>query len=296
MQGLFFGSMSKNTFATYFAIIQVLLLSLLIPGGVQANNDQSFSVFPTGVAYQPYLAAPLEPRFKLSQITASDQGLPRSSQTRWELKAGRTIGLLRINRQWQVNVFGGFMAIFDVEKSTDSIAWDGLYGLQFVREFSDRTAVKFEVSHQSAHRGDEFIERTALNRIGYTRQELNLGLSHSYTNTLRTYVEGGWATSLNNPRLQEEGRLQWGLEYGIPSRKSVKNQQFRWGWFSAVDLESMQERDWQIDYSLNAGLYVLKFPRLWRVGLEVRKGRSPYGEFFNRDETYWGISFWNDFL
>lgn len=253
-------------------------------------------LFPRSILYEPYLASPLEPRFKLSRLSVSDVGIPETSSKRWELKAGRTIGLLRFNHRWQVNVFGGFMASFDVEHSTDSIAWDGLFGAQLVRRFNDRSLMKLGYAHQSAHRGDEFLQRTGRNRIDYTRQEVNFGFSHSITDLVRTYLELGWGTTLRNEGLQEAGRWQAGIEYGIPSGRHVPSDGGQWGLYAAGDVESMEERDWQVDTSLSGGVYLLKGLRLWRVGLEYRNGRSPYGEFFRRDESYWGISFWNDFL
>lgn len=195
-----------------------------------------------------------------------------------------------------MNVFGGLLATFDIEESTDSIAWDGVFGTQLTRKLSSVSTVKIGYSHQSAHRGDEFIERTGRTRIDYTRQEWNLGYSRFLDRSLRAYGEFGWATTLRNANLQDAGRWEAGLEYGIPRRYPNREKQTKSGWFGAVDLESMEERNWQIDSTLHAGYFTHKDSRLWRVGFEFRDGRSPYGEFFQSDETYWGVSVWNDFL
>lgn len=274
-----------------------VLLTLFSTTVAADSSGNGMELLPESNQYSPYLANPVQTRFKLSRITVSDVEIPNTGDARWELKAGRTIGLLRFNRHWQLNIFGGFMATFDVEESTDSIAWDGLFGAKVVRSINDYSALKIGAAHQSAHRGDEFIERTGRNRIDYTRQEWNLGYSHWFSDITRTYVEFGWATTLRNSDLQEAGRLQAGFEYGVPSSPGASSSdRFRTGWFTAADFESMEERDWQLDSSLSAGYFLLRESRLWRIGLDVRDGRSPYGEFFRSDETYWGLSVWNDFL
>lgn len=272
----------------------IVLLALL--GGVicQAIPARSLSLFPEGVQYEPYLASPTEPRFKLGRITVNDPEIPKTGETRWELKAGRNISFLRLGRDSQINLLGGFMASFDTEESTDSIAWDGLFGAQYVLNLSPRDRLKVEYFHQSAHRGDEFLLRTGRDRIDYTRQELNLGFSRHWFPRLRTYAEAGWGFTLRNPNLQEAGRLQTGLEYGVPGE--VVHAGDSSGWFLAADFESYEELDWQVDSTVSIGVFGLRNGELWRLGLELRDGRTPYGEFFRSDETYVGLSVWNDSL
>jgi hypothetical protein len=259
-----------------------------------AGPVRSMTLIPEELMYEPYLASPTTPRLKLGRITVDDARIPETGETRWELKAGRTVGLFRFNGVSQINVLGGFMASFDVDQSTDSVGWDGLFGAQYVRRLSGTDRLKLEYFHQSAHRGDEYILRTGRGRIDYTRQELNLGLSRHWIPQFRTYAEAGWGFTLRNPDVQEAGRFQTGFEYGI--RELQQDRSDTVGWFVAGDFESYEERDWSVDSTLSAGFYGFRNRELWRVGLEYRDGRVPYGEFAQSDETYLGLAVWNDAL
>ena len=66
------------------------------------------------------------------------------------------------------------------------------------------------MKHDSSHVGDEYLERTGHERVGYTRQEAALGLSYAPHRIFRMYVEGAYALDVLNDDHQDKLRLQAG--------------------------------------------------------------------------------------
>lgn len=239
--------------------------------------------------YPTYYASPHRPKFQFGRLSFDDAQIPQSGNDRFRISAGARFPIFRYNR-WQLDINGGLFGEFDNDNSQDNIGWDGIFGGLVSYRLSPSTVLKGEFKHQSGHRGDEFIQRTGLQRIDYTREEFIFGVSHSPFRFLRIYSEGGLSIRQSNPDLQESGRIEWGAEYRRPY--PIFNQ--RTGFFGAVDLEAFEERDWTVDSTFQVGFFLRRPVVTWRVGLEYRDGRPPMGEFFNRDERYLGFSLWMD--
>jgi hypothetical protein len=146
------------------------------------------------------------------------------------------------------------------------------------------------VHHISSHRGDEYIERTGQGRIGYTRQEFLVGISRSIGRRLQVYGEAASAYDIRNEEIQDKTRLQAGLQYETEG-VIWKN---RLGWYGALDCSAYEERDWDINATIQGGLVLRDGRRAWRVGIEYYDGRSWIGEFFQDDESYVGLGIWLD--
>ncbi len=141
--------------------------------------------------------------------------------------------------------------------------------------------------HVSAHVGDEYAERTGRRRIGYTREEVAAGLAWSGVGGGRLYAEGGWGYRPKEEVGQEQGRAQAGAEF----HRAAWSRE-RLGWYAAVNLEAMEEREWSVDTSLHVGLRVPAGDRRWRVGLAFYDGRVPLGEFYRSDERSVALGLW----
>jgi hypothetical protein len=255
-----------------------------------------FVPFPPGSLYEPYLAAPGEPRFGLTGLVVSDSDILDSGEQRARLQLGGTFGLFRVadpqdpEQGWQLDFQAGFDGQFDTDHSLDNIGWDGIYGLYLTRTLGPKTAARVGLHHVSSHVGDEFLERTGRGRINYTREELVVGLSRQMTDELRVYGEVGWGYEVRRQDLQEPGRLEVGAEL---DRKGALWGDF--GWYAAVDLGATEEKDWNLDTSVHVGV---SFPssdnRRWRAGIGWYDGRVPIGEFFQNDESFVVIGLWLD--
>ncbi len=278
------------------------------PGGAAAQSPPEVSSIspdpgrvwlpvPETHLYPLHLADPRRPVFGLQRMHFSRSEIDQAGNDRFGLKLGGRLGLVRrhpedrIDRGWQLSMEGGFTGQFDIDNSTDNIGWDGVYGLTLSWRSSQALAFKLGALHNtSSHIGDEYIERTGRKRINYTREEMIGGVNWSITDRWQTYVESGWAYDLRNDELQEPWRAQAGLEYAATN--SLWRQ--RLGWYAAVDTNATEERDWDVDTTVQAGFMYQARERVWRLGIEYYNGRSLIGEFFQDDERYIALGFWLD--
>ncbi len=261
-----------------------------------ASSRGSVVFLPPGDLYAPYIADPHRVGFGVQWQNFTNTQIPDSGSHRVALRAGGRFGIIRVDSSgtgsagWQMNVEGGFNAEFDADHSLDNIGWDGRYGLVVTTARSDTLALKFGLLHDSSHVGDEYMERTGRTRIGYTRHELTAGVSRTIGEHWRTYAEAGWGYQFGNDALMKPGRGQTGLEYEScqgPRENCA-------GWYGALDLSSMEERNWRLDTALQAGFVARKDERTWRIGIEWYHGRPPVGEFFQYTESSISLGIWLD--
>jgi hypothetical protein len=252
--------------------------------------------FPAGRLFPTAIADPTAPGVGVSALGVTELGVEDAGDVRVMLQLGGQFGVVRWQPRaeagWtlQLGIDGGFNGQFDATRKTDNIGWDGLYGVTVSAASPHGLVLRFGTMHTSSHVGDEYIERTGRERIGYTRQELLLGVSWPATRTLRLYAEVGGAVHLLNDELQQPWRVQAGAEFlkpGWPFRD-------RGGWYAAVDAGSWEERDWAVDLSAQLGLFYPAGDRRWRTGIGFHSGRVPIGEFFQDTETYWSLGLYID--
>ncbi len=277
-----------------------LLLALVVAVPAAAGGDEPSGrrllPFPVDDLYVEGLAGPHRRGFAITYSRLGATDVMAVGERLFGLLAGGRFGLFRVHpagrpeRGWQLGIEAGFYGQFDVDNDYDNLGWDGFYGLALTAALGDRWAAKVGILHTSSHVGDEYAERTGRRRVGYTREELVLGLSRSIGRRWRALAEAGWGYDLRNDALQEAGRLRGSLEYLAP--ETLWNQ--RLGWYAAVDASAVAERDWQLDWALDAGLLLSPFPRRWRLGLQYYDGRAPLGEFFQNDQRLLSLGLWLD--
>ncbi len=265
---------------------------------VSLRNGQHVILFPSGDLYPEYIADPQRPSLSIMRMHFPDTGIYEAGKTRWGLRLGARIGLLRF--YWngdpddclQLDVEAGFVGQFDIDHDADNIGWDGIHGLQLSWMPLEGIALRFGIRHDSSHVGDEYAERTGRQRIKYTRGEWLLAASWSFFEKWRAYAETGYAYDVRNEDLMEPLRIQYGLEYVSP-HSLWKD---RLGWYAASDVSSYEENGWDINATIQAGLILPMKDRSHhcRFGIEYYNGRSHIGEFFLNDEKYLSIGFWFD--
>jgi hypothetical protein len=254
--------------------------------------------FPAGHLQDLYIADPHRPGAGLLGESYFSTDVEQATDYGFYLKVGGRFGLLRwlpktdTGRMWQVSLEAGLDAQFDGGSSLENTGWDGNYGLVVSTiKRGGRWAYKTGILHTSAHIGDEWIERTGRQRIGYTREEALAAVSWQFAPKWRTYVEGAWGYELRvGDDLMAPLRGQVGLELELPERM--------WnglaGWYAATDISSWEERDWRIDVSLQVGLRMTNADRTWRLGLQYYDGRVPLGEFFQETVSVLTIGLWSE--
>jgi hypothetical protein len=253
-------------------------------------------LFPLDDPYVESLAGPHRRGFAVTRFNIQDTDIAGSGKQYFGLLVGGRFGVLRVHsasrpqRSWQLGIEAGFYGQFDIDSGYDNLGWDGFYGLALTARLAERWAAKVGVLHTSSHVGDEYAERTGRRRIGYTREELVLGISRAIRERWRAQAEAGWAYDLRNEDLQQAERLRAALEYLAPA--TLWNG--RMGWYAAVDASAFAERDWRVDWAVDLGLLLSPWPRRWRLGLEYYDGRTPLGEFFQSDQRFVSLGLWLD--
>ena len=285
--------------------VALLLATVLVAAAVFAAPVPAAAAemtpFPDTYVFRPHVASHHRPGFALVAM-AADEGIADSGAPRSLLRLGARFGLLRWAPEgygldvegapWalQLGLTAGFRGQFDGDYSLDNLGWDGNYGLLLGARVGERWRFKTGFYHTSAHVGDEYAERTGRTRLGYTREELVGAVAYRAAEHWRLYAEGGWGYNIREEIGMEPGRVQAGVEYEGPPRMLGR----RAGWFAALDLSAWEENDWSLNPSLQAGLTFPGRERRWRVGLLAYDGRVPLGEFFQDEETYWGLGLWLD--
>ncbi len=262
----------------------------------EISEDRVVYLFPQGDLYPFNIADPHRVGFSIQYLDYTESKIPNVGDSRFYLKSGGNIGIFRVasncdpDHGWQLNVIASIDAIFDIENSLDNIGWDGNYGFTLTAAPDNDWLYKIGLLHTSSHLGDEYIENTGVTRIGYTRQELMLGVSRLLTKEWRLYGESGWGFDLGNRDLMEPWRFQGGVEF--VSEKTV------WkglaSWYVTVDIQSWEESGWDFDVSSQIGMEINSAGRRARLGVEYYEGRVPIGEFFQYYENYISLGFWLD--
>ena len=193
-------------------------------------------------------------------------------------------------RAWQVSIEAGLDALFDTQNKSETLGWDGNYGLTVTTASGSPWAFKVAILHVSAHVGDEHADRTGLTRRNYTREELALGTSYRLSPRWRLYGEGAVAY-VRRGAGQEAWRLQTGLEYESAPRMWGG----RFAWYAAGDFASWEERGWRVDSTIQGGIVTRSNGHAYRLLVELLDGRPQLGEFFKNTETSLAFGFRIDF-
>ena len=263
---------------------------------VSLGSRWSVSLFPRTDLYPVYIADPHRVGFGAERLDVSDSQIPNTGSPRFGLKLGGRFGLLRIHpkddpeRGVQANLEVGFIGQFDSSNSTDNIGWDGIYALTISYRPKGRVQYRLGLHHTSSHVGDEYMQRTGRMRINYTREEWLVGASTPFGERWRAYGEAAYAFDMRNEAIQEPGRVQAGVQY----ERDDSLWRRRLGWYAALDGTAFEERDWQVNSTVQAGIKLGSANRTWRAGIQYYDGRSLVGEFFQADERYLSLGVWLD--
>jgi hypothetical protein len=240
--------------------------------------------------FQPLLADPKEPQFFASYLWT------RSSRLASRLGSvgfGQTIGLVH-GQDWQFGVAAGVFSEFSMQSSTnDLLNTDYLIGLPLTYR-RGAWATRLRVFHQSSHLGDEYIIHTpGAKRVDLTFQAVDLLVARA-TSHWRVYGGGEYAF-MHSPADLKPAVLHGGAEYR-QSRPLLRFGHLAAGRLVAgLDAQSVQDRRWQVGWSLVTGLELgdganpSESGWRWSVLLKAYTGPAPYGEFYHDGVSSLGV-------
>lgn len=283
-------------------LLAALLLLVAVPsvraqvfsgGNCQAargsEGPPGFVPLPEGELFCTPLADPKAHRSFASVVHGTAEDFP---STIGAVGIGDRFGAFR----WgpvQLGLAGSVFSQFDLgAPSYDLINADYIIGLPLTvryRGFSGR----LQAYHQSSHLGDEYLLRTQVERENLSFESIELMLSQE-VGPVRIY---GGGERLLSPNPEDLGTLvaQGGAELrpGAPFLRVGRLGSVRF--VGAADAKFVEEQDWTAAVSLRAGVEggraeASRSPvSRWQLLFEYYDGPTPYGQFFRRELSYWGI-------
>jgi len=242
--------------------------------------------FPRTSLYEPYLAdlrLSAESMIGVAWVPTVD--IVDSGSPRYWAKIGGKYGIYReddTRYDWQVDVEAAFAsAQFDWDNGYDIVGWDGLIAVAGSIAIDDHKGLRLGYRHDSSHVGDELAERTGTLGTDYTREEFFVGFNQLAKDRWRFYGEAGYGYRTVVEE-QERWRFQAGAEFKAPGTVFGG----LGGWYGAVNMAFYQEKDYQLDFSLQGGIFLPSDGSQWRIAATLYKGTVPLGQFFQDDETY----------
>ena len=256
-----------------------------------APNEWNAELLPDRSIYRPYLANPRQSH------TGTKIQFPVRTGRESHIKIDNVLGSFRPLALWtdpnapdtemELFVEAAVFSRFDIEAQYDLDASDYRFGFPIVYR-DGNVAMKLHVYHLTSHLGDEYISRVGRDRDSYHLEEAAAAASIQLEE-FRVYAELGVGVYVG-PATQS-GRVEAGAEW------------IGQAWFSrvapytALDLETRNEIDWDVNASLMAGLMVL--PKNggngFRGFLEYYRGHDQQTQFKSEVEHYYAIGVSTDF-
>jgi len=289
------------------ASASTLLLSLAAPASAQTvdaprcgtgvHESEAVGVvgFPQDQIFCPIIADPKEPRSFASLLRGTFPSIEKPSgkgTTIGSVGLADSFGLVRwggptAGEGVQLDVVGAIFAQFDLDSaSNDLINADYIIGLPLTIRRSG-FSIRARVYHQSSHLGDEYLLRSSqIQRENLSFESLEL-LASQEIGPLRVYG-GGERIFRRDPETVKPKLLHAGAE--LRSGRAGPLQLV-----SGVDLKTTEQHNWSQALSGRVGFEMARTApaghpvRLVTIMLEMYKGPSPYGQFFQEDISYVGV-------
>ena len=238
--------------------------------------------------FEPIMADPRWPHFSASYQSYMDR---EDIENVGHTSFGESFIFYRMNSdvRWEVGLQAGVFALFDLDaESYDLINADYRVSLPVFMRWHPLSGM-IRILHQSSHLGDEFILRgRAEERENLSYEKVDSLLSLDLPFGSRIYGGGGYLVH-KDPSDLEPWSVQGGLEWVCP-----------YGFFddllhpiAAVDLQSEEENDWDLDVSAKAGLQLGSrngtIANRLQLTLEYYQGHSPNGQFYDELIEYVGL-------
>lgn len=273
-------------------VVLALLASVLAaPSAAQAD----VVVFPETKLFKPLLADPKRPRF-FAGLTGLNMGPVDSTAAltgfggqfgavRWPNASG--------DGGWQVSLSAAAFAQFDVaEESAPLLNSDFIVGVPITYR-SGPFSVRFRPYHQSSHLGDE-TQEMGRDRINFAFEAVESLVAWDF-GPVRAYG-GGELLITRDPENRDRGMIHTGADY-----RSSTPLTRAWGGtrlfpVAGVDVKFRQDHDWEPAIAASAGLQIhpesgpIAAERHYDILAVWHTGPSPFGQFFQADANFWGLT------
>jgi Protein of unknown function (DUF1207) len=264
--------------------------------GTGVHESEAIGVvgFPQDQIFCPLIADPKQPRSFASLLRGTFPSIEKPSGKGTAIGSvglGDYFGLVRwggprAGEGVQLDVVGAIFAQFDLDSpSNDLINADYIIGVPLTFRRSG-FSILARVYHQSSHLGDEYLLRSSeIQRENLSFESVELLVSQEI-GPLRLYG-GGERLFRRDPDTVKAKLLHTGAELRSGRKGPLQ-------FVSGVDLKTTEQHNWAQALSGRAGVELTRTApaghpvRLVMILLELYKGPSPYGQFFQEDISYVG--------
>ena len=243
---------------------------------------------PTRRLWTPPLANQREPRMYAKLNTANDESTIDTA-------IGSEFGLVRwapCNRPYEGIQIDGMAAVFTRFNDRRLLVTSDFRAGVPITYAKGPWQAKISYEHTSTHVGDEYAESTGRRQTPHVRDEIVFGLSRHFTEELRLYGQVGYSFVTSDVVGEDRMRYDWGVEWATLRPTG------RWGKpFGAFDMDLRSDQDFQPNITAQLGWMWRRrvAGRTARIAAELYNGKSPYGQFFQDDEDWFGLSAFYDF-
>jgi len=267
------------------------------PGQVVNNEDQRVELIPLPKSklFAPLRADPKEPRFFVSALKV---GSSIQNTTIAAVGFGEHFGIVGYQSNphhgWQFGLAGAVFSQFDLEApSADLMNADYVIGLP-VTWRRDKWSGRLRVYHQSSHLGDEFLLRVQPHRVNLSFESVEVIVANDI-GAIRVYG-GGEYLFHREPADLAASLVHAGIDWRDQEAAFHFGHQGAASWVVGLDVKRWQQNNWARQVSVKAGLEFAPLEstrngtRYWSLLVESYRGPSPYGQFYQDDLRYWGVS------
>ncbi|TWT95550.1 DUF1207 domain-containing protein [Neorhodopirellula pilleata] len=257
----------------------------------RSEPEYQWEFLPDGLLWEPYLAAPHEPRMSMILHQRIDEGYF------WDSTLGGRVGLLRYGTsqsrgaegfQWDLE--GAVITRLNLEESEDVESMDYRFGTLLTMARGLWSA-KFGYFHVSSHVGDEYLERNpTFERVNYVTESLIAAASFQQSDSLRLYGEAALALKASGGA--KAWQFQTGAEFIAPVQPGKKG-----GPFTALNIDIREAVGFEPTFTLQTG-WQWRGPRSgrrFRTGFQYHNGHTSQFTFFRDEEEHIGVGIWFDY-
>jgi hypothetical protein len=275
-----------------------LLFSSAIALPAAAQPQHTYELFPHDRVFRSPIADPAEPRVFMSRLEVKrDGGGSAAAFSAAFLGLGLDFGLLRragadAEHAWQLSVFGSADSLFNLDLPGDALVnTDYRFGFPLTWRAS-RWSARARLYHQSSHLGDELIlGGNAPRRIDMSFEAADLLVAWQRAGW-RLYGGASQVLRTRAPSYDGSG-VHAGFDY-----LSAASLLFGQRLIAGVDLKWLEPARPHSALSAKAGVMIGRHS-LERRGLtllvEAYEGFAPFGQFFEQEFRYRGVSLQFDF-
>jgi Protein of unknown function (DUF1207) len=186
------------------------------------------------------------------------------------------------NEGIQLDVFAAVFTRFDPKRFLTAI--DYRAGIPLVYK-KGPWSTKLSYEHTSTHIGDEYSQAFGVKQKPLVLDEVVFGLSRYWGEHLRAYGQFGYAfNTAKETNNNNRTRFDWGISYSNYYDTGPTGRPF-----AAYDMDVRSYQNNTPNNSFQLGWQWVNHGRSVRLAFQYYEGRSMYGQFYTKNENWYGF-------